>query len=105
LALGVKECPAFASDEADLGMAMVEATKVTGVRKFVFSGVIHPSISKMANHAAKLPVEEAMYESGLDFTVLQPTMFMQTLNNSWSGVLERGQSLALCQAGKRRLWR
>ena len=84
---------------------MVEATKVTGVRKFVFSGVIHPSISKMANHAAKLPVEEAMYESGLDFTVLQPTMFMQTLNNSWSGVLERGQSLALCQAGKRRLWR
>ena len=34
---------------------MVEATKVTGVRKFVFSGVIHPSISKMANHAAKLP--------------------------------------------------
>ena len=70
---------------------MVEAAKVAGVRKFVFSGVIHPSISKMANHAAKLPVEEAMYESGMDFTVLQPTMFMQTLNNSWSGVLERGQ--------------
>jgi hypothetical protein len=32
-----------------------------------------------------------MYESGIDFTVLQPTMFMQTLNNSWSAVLERGQ--------------
>ena len=83
--------PAFAPDEAELGVAMVEAAKAAGVRKFVFSGAIHPSISKMANHAAKRPVEEAVYESGMDFTVLQPTMFMQTLSNGWNSVLERGQ--------------
>ena len=90
---------------------MVEAAEVAGVRKFVFSGVIHPSISKMANHAAKLPFEEAMYESGMDFTVLQLTMFMQTLNNSWSGVLEfhgflivlLWQSQAVCRFKRRRL--
>lgn len=39
--------PAFAPDETDMGVAMVEAAKVSGVRKFVFSGVYHPSISKM----------------------------------------------------------
>jgi uncharacterized protein YbjT (DUF2867 family) len=83
--------PVFAPDEADLGMAMVEAARAAGVRKFVFSGVIHPSISKMANHAAKRPVEEAIYESGMEFTVLQPTMFMQTLGSSWSAVLESGR--------------
>jgi len=83
--------PAFAPDEADMGVAMVEAAKAAGVRKFVFSSVIHPSISKMANHAAKRPVEEALYESGLEFTVLQPTMFMQTLAESWPGVLKSGQ--------------
>lgn len=83
--------PAFAPDEADMGVAMVEAAKAAGVRKFVFSSVIHPSISKMANHAKKRPVEEALYESGLDFTVLQPTMFMQTLAESWPGVLKTGQ--------------
>ncbi len=83
--------PAFAPDEADMGVAMVEAAKAAGVPKFAFSSVIHPSISKMANHAGKRPVEEALYESGLDFTVLQPTMFMQTLTESWPNVLKSGQ--------------
>jgi uncharacterized protein YbjT (DUF2867 family) len=83
--------PAYAPDEADLGVAMVEAARAVGVRKFVFSGVIHPSISKMSNHAAKRPVEEAIYESGMEFTVLQPTMFMQTLGGSWSAVIESGR--------------
>lgn len=81
--------PAFVSNEAELGVAMVEAAKATGVQKFVFSGAIHPSISKMSNHAAKRPVEEALYESGMEFTVLQPTMFMQTIDNGWSAVLEQ----------------
>ncbi len=83
--------PAFAPQEADLGVAMVEAAKEAGVKKFVFSGVIHPSISKMVNHAGKRPVEEALYESGMDFTVLQPAMFMQTLGGSWETVRKTGQ--------------
>ncbi len=83
--------PAFASQEADLGVAMVKAAKEAGVRKFVFSGVIHPSISKMVNHAGKRPVEEALYESGMDFTVLQPAMFMQTLGGGWDAVVKTGQ--------------
>ena len=83
--------PAFAPQEADLGVAMVEAAKDAGVRKFVFSSVIHPSISKMVNHAAKRPVEEALYESGMDFTILQPAMFMQTLGGGWDAVVKTGQ--------------
>jgi uncharacterized protein YbjT (DUF2867 family) len=75
--------PAFVPHEADMGVTMVEAAKAAGVRKFVFSGVIHPSLSKMVNHAAKLPVEEALYESGMVFTVLQPAMFMQNLVSAW----------------------
>ena len=83
--------PAFAPDEARMGVAMVEAAKDAGVRKFVFSGVYHPSISKMVNHAAKQPVEEALYESGLDFTILQPAMFMQNLDGAWNAVLRSGR--------------
>ena len=83
--------PAFAPHEADLGVAMVEAAKAAKVKKFVFSGAIHPTISKMDNHAAKRPVEEALYESGLDFTVLQPAMFMQTLEGGWKAVLQQGR--------------
>lgn len=82
--------PAFAPHEAALGQNMVAAAKAAGVRKFVFSSVIHPSLS-LANHAAKRPVEEAVYESGLDFTVLQPAMYMQNFASSWPKVAETGQ--------------
>lgn len=82
--------PAFTSNEAELGVAMVEAAKAADVQKFVFSGAIHPSISKMSNHAAKRPIEEALYESGMEFTVLQPTMFMQTLDNGWNAAIAQG---------------
>jgi len=81
--------PAHSAGEADMGLAMVEAARAAGVRKFVFSGVIHPSISAMTNHAAaKLPVEEALYGSELDFTVLQPARFMQNFERSWNDIVE-----------------
>jgi uncharacterized protein YbjT (DUF2867 family) len=81
--------PAHAAAEADMGLAMVEAARTAGVRKFVFSGVIHPSISAMTNHAeAKLPVEDALYSSELDFTVLQPARFMQNFERSWNDIIE-----------------
>ena len=84
--------PAHAAGEAAMGLAMVDAARAAGVRKFVFSGVIHPSISAMTNHgAAKLPVEEALYSSDLDFTVLQPARFMQNFQRSWADVVEHGR--------------
>ena len=83
--------PAFAPDEEKMGKRMVEAAKAAGVRRFCFSGVIHPSLESMRNHGLKRPVEEAMYDSGLVFTVLQPTMFMQTLKLSWPEVKKSGK--------------
>ena len=80
--------PAHAAGEAEMGLAMVDAARAAGVRKFVLSGVIHPSISAMTNHAAKLPVEEALYSSDLDFTVLQPARFMQNFERSWNDIIE-----------------
>jgi uncharacterized protein YbjT (DUF2867 family) len=83
--------PAFAPNEAELGVAMVEAATAAGVRKFVFSSVIHPSISALSNHAAKRPVEEALCESGMQFIILQPTMFMQNFDGGWKAVMEKGR--------------
>ncbi|WP_167268390.1 SDR family oxidoreductase [Dyadobacter arcticus] len=73
--------PVFAPDEAAMGERMVAAAQAAGVRKLVFSSVMHPSLP-LSNHAAKRPVEAALYESGLEFTVLQPAMFMQNLADS-----------------------
>lgn len=83
--------PAFAPLESEMGVAMVEAAKAAGVRKFVFSGVYHPSISAMVNHRSKQPVEEALFESGMDFTILQPSMFMQNLDDALLGARDSRQ--------------
>jgi uncharacterized protein YbjT (DUF2867 family) len=70
--------PAFADDEAGIGVNMVHAATRAGVRKFVFSSVYHPSVP-LSNHRNKQPAETALYESDLDFTILQPAIFMQQL--------------------------
>lgn len=81
--------PAFMPDEARLGQAFVRAAAEAGVLRLVFSSVIHPVLS-LVNHAAKAPVEEALYGSGLEYTVLQPTLFFQNFAGSWSNTLRSG---------------
>lgn len=83
--------PAFAPHEAELGVAMVKAATQANVRKFVFSSVYHPSIATMVNHRDKQPVEQALYESDMDFTILQPSMFMQNLDGAFAAAREHGE--------------
>jgi uncharacterized protein YbjT (DUF2867 family) len=59
------------------------------LRRIVFSGVDHPSLS-LVNHASVRPVEESAYQSDLEFTILQPPMFMQGLLGSWQSAVEHG---------------
>ena len=81
--------PAFAPDSAALGIAAVAAAQAAGLRRIVFSGVYHPSLS-LVNHAGMRPVEEALYHSDLEFTVLQPAMFMQGLAGAWQSAVRDG---------------
>jgi uncharacterized protein YbjT (DUF2867 family) len=81
--------PAFLPDEAEVGQAVVAAAAGAGVRRFVFSSVIHPVLS-LVNHAAKAPVEAALYDSGLEYTVLQPALFFQNYAGSWAQTLGTG---------------
>ncbi|MGH3320726.1 MAG: NmrA family NAD(P)-binding protein [Streptosporangiaceae bacterium] len=82
--------PAFAPDAETLGLNMVRACVDAGVRKFVYSGVYHPSLS-LVNHASTRPIEEALYESDLAFTVLQPAMFLQGLDDAYRGAVRTGR--------------
>ncbi|MET0383593.1 MAG: NmrA family NAD(P)-binding protein [Burkholderiaceae bacterium] len=82
--------PAFLPNEAQVGKAMVAAAIKAGVRRFVFSSVIHPVLSGLPNHALKAPVEEAILDSDLDYTFLHPTLFFQNYAGSWGRVMETG---------------
>jgi uncharacterized protein YbjT (DUF2867 family) len=66
--------PAFLRDEAAVGKGVVDAALRADVRRFVFSSVIHPVLSGLVNHAAKIPVEEAALNSNLEYTFLHPTL-------------------------------
>lgn len=81
--------PPFQADEAELGVAMVEAAKRAGIRKFVFSSVIHPA-NGLANHASKLPVEEALLRANLDYTILYPATLFQNMTAVWNSVVATG---------------
>jgi uncharacterized protein YbjT (DUF2867 family) len=82
--------PAFRPDEAAIGIRMVEAAKQAGVRRFVFSSVIHPVLSRLPNHARKAPVEEAVLDSHLEYTFLHPTVLFQNYAGAWNRIVETG---------------
>ena len=82
--------PRFTEDEAEIGIRAVEAARTAGVEHFVYSSAFHPQLSKMDHHATKLRIEEAVIESGLAFTIVQPSMFMQNVRVEWREVVENG---------------
>ena len=82
--------PAFLPHEAELGVRFVELAEKAGVRRFVFSSVIHPILSTLSNHQAKQPIEEALVASKMEFTFLHPAMFFQNLTNFWPQVVAGG---------------
>ncbi|RWF55468.1 MAG: NmrA/HSCARG family protein [Mesorhizobium sp.] len=82
--------PAFAPDEACMGVAMVEAAARAGVRKFAFSSVIQPTNTRLENHASKVPVEDALYSTNMEYTILHPANFMQNIAAAWPSVVRDG---------------
>ncbi|GAB1312820.1 NAD(P)-binding protein (Fragment) [Madurella fahalii] len=70
--------PSLHPREADLGVRVVDAAGAENrrnpgaIKHFVFSSIAGPQIRKLPNHACKGLVEEALMESGLPYTILQP---------------------------------
>lgn len=74
--------PSFHRHETQIGYTMIDAA-VTASRKpgstfrhFVYSSVLQSQLRKLLNHDAKRYVEEYLMESGLNFTILQPSHFL-----------------------------
>lgn len=59
--------------EHQMGVALVEAARVAGVRHVVLSSVLHPIID-ILQHRIKRDLEEMLIESDLNFTVLKPAI-------------------------------
>ena len=81
--------PTFMRNEADVGLSVVAAARAAGVRRFVFSSVIDPVLG-LVNHRAKVPVEEAIVNSEMEYTLLHPTVFFQNIARTWAHVVPSG---------------
>lgn len=83
-------CPNMNPDEAEIGELMIRLAQKSGVEHFVYHSVLHPQTEKMNHHWQKLRVEEAILDSGLAFTILQPAPYMQNLLGGWDSIVENG---------------
>ncbi len=83
-------CPNVNPEEVVIGKWVIAAAKAAGVERFVFHSVLHPQAEAMPHHWAKLRVEEMLFESGLPFTILQPTAYMQNLLAGWPMIAREG---------------
>lgn len=88
--------PPFSEDEAEVGRRVISQARAAGAEHFVYQSVMHPQLRRLDHHARKLLVEEALIESGLAFTIVQPAMFMQNLHTLWRQIRDENVFSALC---------
>jgi len=82
--------PNVSPDEAAIGRIVINAAQSANVERFIFHSVLRPQIEAMPHHWQKLRVEELLFESGLSFTILQPTIYMQNVLAHWDQILKNG---------------
>jgi uncharacterized protein YbjT (DUF2867 family) len=83
-------CPNVSPHELAFAKAVVAAATSLGVPRLVYHSVLHPQIEAMPHHWNKLRVEELLFGSKLDITILQPTAYMQNSLAEWDHMVRDG---------------
>jgi NAD(P)H dehydrogenase (quinone) len=83
-------CPNVSPHEVVFARALVTAVANSGVARLVYHSVLHPQIEAMPHHWNKLRVEEMLFASALDITILQPTAYMQNSFAEWDRMVSEG---------------
>lgn len=94
--------PNVSAEEETIGKNMIAAARSAGSEHFVYHSVLQPQIEAMPHHWRKLRVEEALIQSGLSFTILQPTAYMQNILAQWDNIFQKG-SYSVPYPGETRL--
>lgn len=76
--------------EVDIGALIIQEAVQAGLEHFVYHSVLHPQLEDMPHHWLKLRVEELLIGSGLAFTILQPTAYMQNITNQLEKIYREG---------------
>lgn len=83
-------CPAAHPDEEIMGTKAINAAIYANTEHFVYHSVLHSQIDELPHHKHKLQVENQLINSGLHYTIIQPTIYMQNLLDIWEIVVRNG---------------
>jgi len=83
-------CPNVSPHEVAFASTLIAAATRLAVPRLVYHSVLHPQIEAMPHHWAKLRVEEMLFGSKLDATILQPTAYMQNSLAQWELMTREG---------------
>ncbi|MCZ2127542.1 MAG: NmrA family NAD(P)-binding protein [Anaerolineales bacterium] len=82
--------PNVSPHEVEMGERVIAAARSADAAHFVYHSVLHPQVQAMPHHWLKMRVEEALFASGLTFTILQPCAYMQNVLAQERSIRERG---------------
>ncbi len=83
--------PPMHPHEIEITDRLIDAGLKTGLKQFIYYSVMHPLRRAVRHHRLKLDAEEHVIESGLPYTIVQPTRYMQHLAPIWSSVKDKGE--------------
>jgi NAD(P)H dehydrogenase (quinone) len=83
-------CPNVSPRETSFAKALLDGATGSGVSRIIYHSVLHPQIEAMPHHWNKMRVEEMLFSSPLDVTVLQPAAYMQNILAEWDRMVSSG---------------
>ena len=83
-------CPNVHPHEVAFARLLIAAATGLGVSRLVYHSVLHPQIEAMPHHWNKMRVEEMLFGSALDITILQPAAYMQNSLAQWDSMVGAG---------------
>ena len=81
----------FKENEFEVGKRVIDAAKNENIKHFCFCSAYHPQLIQLGHHWQKLKTEAYLIDSGLMYTVVQPSMFMQNLRVEWPRIIAEGE--------------
>lgn len=83
-------CPNVHPAELEIAHLWIAAAQRNKLERFVYHSVLYPQLEAMPHHWKKLRAEEALIQSGLNFTILQPAIYMQNVIPSFEVIKRSG---------------
>ncbi len=83
--------PGLMAGELEVGRQFIDHARAADIERFVLHGVSYPYAPNIGFHWAKMELEAALLKSGLAYTIIRPTQFMQNITWSLPQILQSGE--------------